>query len=344
MNAITIIRINLRYLPATGLAIAFLSCFLLSCNPAVKKTLPESSLQLVEKDIPNFNADSACQYTRQQVDFGPRVPNTPAHVACGDYFVRTLKRFGANVTEQKAILQNYAGTRLNARNIIASYQPENINRILLFAHWDTRPFADHDPNPENWRTPIDGANDGAGGCGVLLEVARQLQLKQPAIGVDLILFDAEDWGAPLFESNIPHPENSYCLGSAHWAKNPHTPGYNARYGILLDMVGAPDATFYKERYSVRYASRILNKVWETAQSAGFGRYFIQAEGGFIEDDHVQVIRHRNIPCIDIIHLDPNGETGFGHYWHTLHDSMDNVSKETLYAVGQTLLLVIYNEK
>jgi Zn-dependent M28 family amino/carboxypeptidase len=298
---------------------------------------------MLEK-MPDFNADSACQYVRQQVDFGPRVPNTPAHSACGDYFVATFKRFGAIVAEQKASLQNYAGTRLNARNIIASYQPDNNNRILLFAHWDTRPFADHDPKAENRRTPIDGANDGASGCGVLLEIARQLQAKQPAIGIDLILFDAEDWGAPTFENNIPYPQNGYCLGSAYWAKNPHIPGYNAKYGILLDMVGAPDATFYKEHYSIRYASGILNRVWETAQSAGFGRYFLRTEGGAIEDDHLQVIKYRNIPCIDIIHLNPESETGFAHYWHTLNDAVDNVSKETLYAVGQTLLLVIYNEK
>jgi hypothetical protein len=336
---------NVKFFKKTGIIlVGFIAvAWSFSCKPAVKP-LPESALQNVEKDIPVFNADSACQYTRQQVDFGPRVPNTPAHVACGDYFVRTLERFGASVTEQKTVLQNYAGVRLNVRNIIASCQPANNNRILLFAHWDTRPFADHDPNPENRKTPIDGANDGAGACGVLLEIARQLQIKQPAIGIDLIFFDAEDWGAPAFESNIPHPENSYCLGSAYWAKNPHIPGYSARYGILLDMVGAPDATFYRERYSVRYASGILDKVWKTAQSAGFDRYFIQAEGGFIADDHVQVINHRNIPCIDIIHLDPDSGTGFGHYWHTLHDSMDNVSTETLYAVGQTLLLVIYNEK
>jgi hypothetical protein len=338
---LSVIHTNLHRSRTVNAGIFLLSCMLFACKPTTKP-LAETIPQIV--NTPDFNVDSAYQYIRQQVDFGPRVPNSPAHNTCGDYLAATFRRFGATVFEQKMTLQNYAGTYLNARNIIASYQPENKNRILLFAHWDTRPFADYDINAENRRTPIDGANDGASGCGILLEIARQLQLKQPTVGVDLIFFDAEDWGAPYFESNIPHPENGYCLGSAYWAKNPHTPGYNAKYGILLDMVGAPDATFYKERYSVRYASGILNKVWETAQSAGFGRYFIQAEGGFIEDDHVQVIKYRNIPCIDIIHLDPDSDTGFGHYWHTLHDSMDNVSRETLYATGQTLLLVIYNER
>jgi Zn-dependent M28 family amino/carboxypeptidase len=317
-------------------------CLCCACKPAPRHTAEKTATQTVEA-VPVFNADSACLYIRQQVAFGPRVPNTPAHTACGDYFVATLKRFGAAVTEQTATLPNYAGIRLNIRNIIASYQPENRHRILLFAHWDSRPFADHDPDAGNHHTPIDGANDGASGCGVLLEIARQIHLKQPETGIDLIFFDAEDWGVPAFDKK-DYGDSGYCLGSAHWAKNPHTPGYNARYGILLDMVGAPDAVFYKEQYSARYASGILDRIWQTAQSAGFSRYFVSTEGGAIEDDHVQVMKHRHIPCIDIIQMDPNGDTGFGHYWHTLNDTMEQISTETLYAVGQTLLLTIYNEK
>ncbi len=292
--------------------------------------------------VPSFNADSAYSFMQTQVFFGPRVPNTPAHVACGDYFVTQLKKYGAQVVEQKVDLQNYAGLTLKSRNIIASFRPENQNRILVCAHWDTRPYADRDADPGNWRKPIDGANDGASGCGVLLELARQIQLQQPQVGVDLVFFDAEDWGAPAFERSLVS-ESGYCLGSEYWSRHPHIPNYRAKYGILLDMVGAPGAVFYKEKFSVHYAAQVVDKIWETAQALGYTNYFISQTGGSIEDDHVQVVKNLQIPCADIIHYDPNTATGFGSYWHTLNDNMDHVSKETLLAVGQTVLSIIYNE-
>ena len=320
-----------------------LSGFLFFACSSKPQTARETGRQMpVAVSIPLFNADSAYLYTQQQTLFGPRVPNTQAHVACGDYFVAQLKHYGAQVTEQKVDLRNYAGLTLKCRNIIASFQPENKNRVLVCAHWDTRPYADHDKNPENWRKPIDGANDGASGCGVLLELARQIQLQQPSVGIDLIFFDAEDWGMPAFERSA-YAKSGYCLGSEYWAQHPHVPNYTAKYGILLDMVGAPGATFYKEYYSVRYASQVVNKIWETAQALGFGNYFISKAGGAVEDDHLQIIRHLHIPCVDIIDYDPTSASGFGFYWHTLDDNMDNVSKETLQAVGQTVLHVIYKE-
>ncbi len=299
--------------------------------------------QKISLDIPEFNADSAYRYTQNQVDFGPRVPGTLAHQSCGNYLSGELKRFDAQVVEQEAKVYLYNGKAIDIKNIIGSFQPENKSRILLCAHWDTRPFADHDSNTENHRKPIDGANDGAGSCAVLLEIARQIQIKQPAIGIDIIFFDAEDWGAPSFDENH-QKESGYCLGSEYWSKNPHVKNYTARFGILLDMVGAPDATFHKEYFSMKYASNIVQKVWETAHVLGHSQYFINAEIGGIEDDHVQIIKNRNIPCIDIIHYDPKNENGFGSYWHTMEDNMKNISKTTLQAVGETVLSVIYREK
>ena len=316
-------------------------CLLLACCSKPQATKETGLQKKAAIAVPLFNADSAYQYTLQQTLFGPRVPNTPAHVACGDYFVAQLNRYGAQVTEQKVDLQNYAGLTLKCRNIIASFQPENNNRVLVCAHWDTRPYADQDKNPDNWRKPIDGANDGASGCGVLLELARQIQLQQTRVGVDLIFFDAEDWGIPAFE-RLAYAESGYYLGSEYWAKHPHVQNYTAKYGILLDMVGAPEAVFYKEYHSVKYASQVVNKIWETAQALGYGNYFIAKAGGSIEDDHLPIIWYLHIPCIDIVHYDPNS-TGFGAYWHTLDDTMDNVSKETLQAVGQTVLHTIYKE-
>ncbi len=289
---------------------------------------------------PQFNADSAYAQVAKQVSFGPRVPNSDAHKACGDYLIGELNRFGAQLFVQETILTAYDGTRLNARNIIGSYNPENKKRVLLFAHWDTRPYADHDPDPANHHTPIDGADDGASGVGVLLEIARQLNRQAPGIGIDIIFFDAEDYGEPAF-ARTNSMETWYCLGSRFWAKNPHVRNYKADYGILLDMVGSKGATFFKEGYSVQYAAPIVEKVWKTARDLGYGKYFINAEAGAITDDHLFVIEGRGIPSIDIIRLEQDGVHGFAPYWHTLNDTMENISRETLQAVGQTVLEVIY---
>jgi hypothetical protein len=313
-----------------------------ACKQNPQTVVPnEKQLKIV---VPEFNADSAYFYTATQVAFGPRVPNTPAHTACGNYLAGELRRFGAEVLEQETVLQTYNKQSIHANNIIASFNPDNSNRILLCAHWDSRPFADHDSNPANHHKAIDGANDGAGACGALLEIARHVGMEAPAFGIDIILFDAEDWGTPEFDLQ-KYGSTGWCLGSEYWAKHPHAPNYTAKYGILLDMVSAPEATFYKESMSMRYAGKIVQKVWEAAQALGYGSYFINKTGPSVTDDHVEVFNYRKIPCIDIIQYDPASRSeSFGDYWHTLNDNMDSVSKETLKAVGQTVLYVVYNEK
>lgn len=313
---------------------------LLLSNSCKQNTRTVEQNETKKMIVPTFNPDSAYQYTFSQVAFGPRVPNTEAHRQCGNYLAGELRRFGAAVVEQEAVLYTYNRIALNARNIIGSFQPENKNRILLFAHWDSRPFADQDPNPANRQTPVDGANDGAGACGILLEIARQIALQQPAIGIDILFFDAEDWGAP--ESDWPN-HGGWCLGSEYWAQHPHIPDYKANYGILLDMASARNALFYKEINSMNNAAQIVKKVWEAAQIEGYGSYFVNRKGGSIQDDHIEVYKYLKIPCIDIIQYDPDTSTGFGSYWHTLNDNMGAVSKETQKAVGQTILYVLYNE-
>lgn len=292
--------------------------------------------------VPAFSADSAYKYIQNQVNFGPRVPNTPQHLACAAYLSEQLRTFGAEVTEQKAQLRAFDGTMLNAINIIGSYNIEQKSRILLFAHWDTRPWSDHDPDPANYNKPVLGANDGGSGVGVLLEIARQLQNQLPAVGVDIIFFDAEDYGAP--ENFQGQATDSWCLGSQYWSANQHKPGYQARFGILLDMVGAGNAVFYREQYSDFYAPHVVDKIWRSASSLGFSRYFINEKGGVVVDDHLYVNKIAGIPSANIIHYDPRSETGFGDFWHTVNDTMDNIDKQTLHAVGTTVMHVIYNEK
>ncbi|MDR1518019.1 MAG: M28 family peptidase [Dysgonamonadaceae bacterium] len=322
------------------LCILAFSALLVSCNSCQsQKAIPEPYHQV----SPDFNADSAYSYVEKQVGFGPRVPMTAAHTACGDYLAAKLSSFGAEVVEQKASITHYNGKDIAIRNIIGSFQPEKESRILLFAHWDTRPFADREKDPAKTNQPIPGADDGASGVGVLLEVARQIQQKAPDCGIDIIFFDLEDWGQAEFDDHSV-PGNWWCMGSQFWAKEPHTPGYKAKFGILLDMVGAADATFMREGESLRYAANIVEKVWGTASKMGFGQFFPRKKSGSITDDHIPVNQIRKIPSIDIINLKNDSSSGFAAHWHTHGDNMQNIGKTTLKAVGQTILEVIYLEK
>lgn len=280
-----------------------------------------------------FNAENAFSYIQKQISFGPRVPNTPEHKACAQWIISTLEQFGAKVTVQCAETVNHKGQKVPLTNIIASYNPENTDRILLLAHWDTRPVADNDPTPALQNKPILGADDGGSGVAVLLELARLLQSEESKLGVDLFFCDAEDSG----ESNS---EESWCLGSTYWSKNPHTPNYKAKYGILLDMVGAKEARFYWEYFSKANAPTILANVWSNAAELGFAKYFIQADGAALTDDHIPIIKNSGIPTIDIVNYDPQRQQGFGTHWHTHADNIDIIDKDVLKAVGATIWATI----
>jgi len=304
--------------------------------------------QAVEKKVvikaPTFDADSAYTYVKAQTDFGPRVPNTQAHRDCGEYLAKQLEKFGARVYNQYADLEAWDGTILKSRNIIGAYKPESKKRIMLCAHWDSRPYADYDADEKKHKKPIDGANDGASGVGVLLEIARQIQKEAPALGIDIIFFDAEDYGTAIWHTG-PTKAHDWCLGSQYWSRTPHVKDYYARYGILLDMVGGKGGTFYYEPYSYRTARKEVKKIWKKAHELGYGNYFIMEEGSEVTDDHVYVNQLARIPCVDIINYDPTCEnSSFGPTWHTVNDNISNIDRNTLKAVGQTVMDVIYNEK
>ena len=319
--------------------IMFFSCG----NPKVKTDNNDNKdTVIINVNVPQFNEDSAYYFVEKQVSFGPRVNNSKQHAECAAYLESKFKEYTDNVIIQKARVRAYDGTALNISNIIASFNPEMEKRIFLSSHWDSRHIADNDPNPEFSKKPIDGANDGASGVGVLMEIARILSKNKCKIGVDLILFDAEDYGQPQ-KSDLPEKPDTWALGSQHWAKNPHKPNYTAKYGILLDMVGAKNATFLKEGYSREYAPDIVDKVWNITEKLGYSAYFINKETSSITDDHYYVNTITNIPTIDIIHYDNSTSSGFPAHWHTHNDTMENISRETLKAVGQTLLTVIFEE-
>lgn len=295
-----------------------------------------------EQQSPDFNADSAYLYIAEQCAFGPRVMNSEAHDACAAYIAAKFESFGAQVVNQDAEGVLYDGTKVRMRNIVASYNLDNPVRLIICSHWDSRPWADHDANADNHRTPIDGANDGASGVAVMMEIARQIQQKTPEIGVDLICFDAEDCGTPEWDDHGEDNSWTWCIGSQYWAGKHHIDGYTARYGILLDMVGGSNCVFEKEAYSMAYAPSVVDKVWSKAIRLGYGDLFKNVQGGGVTDDHVQV-NMSGIPCIDIIARDANDNT-FCKTWHTKNDNVGNINKQTLKAVGQTVMEVIYTER
>ena len=329
--------------------IFFLAAFLLAAACSKNKdsnqqASPEKPVRVV--NVPRVNADSVYHFVKKQVDFGPRVPNSKAHREAGDYFIKTLKKYGAVVTEQKFTSPSYDGQQLALRNIIASFYPNQQKRILLAAHWDTRPFADKDEKNPN--ALMDGANDGASGVGVLLEIARLLKNNpSPGVGIDIILFDGEDWGEREGEQRThPLPEGLqewWCLGSQYWAKHKHKPNYSAYYGILLDMVGGKNARFPREGFSLEYAPSVVEKVWNTASRLGYSHVFVRKNEGGITDDHRFVSEVGKIPMIDIVCADPV-TSYFGDFHHTTSDSMEIISKETLQIVGDVLLNVLYYEE
>ena len=320
--------------------IGFLILFvtIIACNSNQDKFVEKKPKVKVE--VPNFNSDSAYFFVEQQVNFGPRVISSKAWDNCSKYLTNKLESYNAKVIVQQAPITTYDQKNHTLRNIIGSYSPEKNNRIALFAHWDSRHVADYDTI--NTTQPILGANDGGSGVGVLLEIARNLDLKNPKIGVDIIFFDAEDYGQPE-NSKFPIMNDSWCLGSQHWSKNPHKQNYFAKYGILLDMVGGKDAEFWQESISSYYASNIIKKVWDVAHNIGYSNFFIYKNSPQIMDDHYYVNTIAGIPTIDIIEYDPFSKTNFNKHWHTHADNMNNVDRKTLKAVGQTVMDVIYSE-
>ena len=368
--------------PPSTLLVLFSFLFLLTSCGLRQQTSTTDNVAM-QPVGPAFCADSAYAFCEQQCAFGPRTMNSQAHEDCGAWIMQKFASYGLQVTPQQALLKGYDGTMLRSTNIIASYRPELSDRILICAHWDSRPWADNDPDEANWRKPVLAANDGASGVAVMLELARLLSLQftvlseesapsgradslqmitsaadQPQdissvnrkpssvnknIGVDFICFDAEDWGTPQWDDS-PDRGDTWALGAQHWAANPHVDGYKARYGILLDMVGGQGAQFYQEQLSLQYARNVVDRVWRAAQTVGFGSFFPKKEGGGITDDHLPVNRVAKIPCIDIIPYYPDcQQSSFGPTWHTVNDDMDHIDRNTLQAVGQTLVQVLFSE-
>lgn len=311
-----------------GLVFGFQSCTKKNTDTSTS----DSAVTFIQKKVTGFSADSAYILIKKQLDFGFRIPGTPAHKKCADWLYSELMRFSDTAYYQKLSGTNPRnGQPIPIYNLVGSFNPSATNRLLLASHWDSRPSADQDSKDQD--KPILAANDGASGVAVLLEIARHLSKEKPEIGVDIIFFDAEDLG-------IPTVENSFCLGSQAWAKNPHKPHYTANAGILLDMVGGKNAKFVWEAYSAEFGNFILNQTWGIAHELGYKSTFPLESIGPIIDDHKYVYEGIRIPMIDIIQYDEN--SGFAPYWHTHSDNLDAIDKNTLMQVGNTVHHVIFN--
>lgn len=292
--------------------------------------------------IPPFSRDSAYHFVEQQLSFGPRNPGSDGMLACRKWLIEKFEAYHADVIQQDFQAHFADGSVVPSVNIIAQYNPENRTRILLAAHYDTRAIAEEDADPATRDKPIMGADDGASGVAILLEIARLLQAHSIGLGVDLILFDAEDQGLRDDDSD----NSSWCIGSQYWSKNVHVANYRPRFGILLDMVGAKNAFFNKENVTGLYKQakevhNLYTKVWNLAAAMGKGRYFQDRAISGIIDDHYFVNKNTGIPMIDIINKPPGDQHGFGDHWHTHKDDIGVIDRNTLAAVGQVITAVTY---
>lgn len=278
----------------------------------------------VQAERPAFDGKRAFADLEKQVSFGPRVPGTPGHRQCLDWLIEQLEKTADRV-EIQTFTQVVGGKSLRLYNIFGIFNENASKRIMLCAHWDTRPTADEELDPAKRRQPILGANDGASGVAVLLELARQFKVKRPEVGVIIALWDGEDYGPDV---------NSMLLGSRYFAKNMGK--LRPTYGILLDMVGDRDLQIYKEVNSVQAAPQLVERVWRIAGELGYRKYFPDAVKYAIIDDHIPLIE-AGVPCIDLIDFDYP-------YWHTLEDTADKCSPEALQVVGEVVAALVYSER
>jgi glutaminyl-peptide cyclotransferase len=273
---------------------------------------------------PRFDGQRAFADLLDQCRFGPRNPGSVGHRQAREYFLDKLSKTTDFVKVQDFVHSDHEeGAQLKLSNIIASFHPEKARRVLLCAHWDTRPFADHDPDTARREEPILGANDGASGVAVLLEIARVISHDEPLLGVDIVLFDGEDGG------DAGDPEG-FCLGSKHFATVKGD--YQPEFGILLDMIGDKDLAVYKEAYSATYAKEVADSVWSRAKEMGLA-CFKDSVKHAVYDDHVPLLG-AGIRVIDLIDFDYP-------YWHTTSDTPDKCSPESLQKIGDLLLHVLY---
>jgi hypothetical protein len=272
-----------------------------------------------------FTAERAFGYLQQQMQFGPRIPGTPGHERTGDFILEHLRATADTIVIQSFTHVTRHGATLHLRNFFARFRPTATERVLLLAHWDTRPHADQSANLGQQRLPVPGANDGASGVALLLGVADALKAKSPTVGVDLLFVDGEDYGDFATDSN------DVLIGSRYFASH-QPPGYQPLFAVLFDMVADKDQQFYYEGNSQTFAPEVVDRVWRTAADLGYSRVFIPGVKPTLIDDHV-ALQKAGIHAIDVVDFDYP-------YWHTTDDTIDKVSAASLQVVGDVAVALV----
>ena len=284
-----------------------------------------------------FDAQAAMAYVKTQLDFGPRVPGTPAHVKTGDWIIAEMKKRADTVIVQSWTQTTPKGVQLPLRNILARINPTATQRVLYLTHWDTRPVADEDTNFGNKSRPFPAANDGASGVALLMGLADAWKKTPPSVGVDLLFVDGEDWGA--FEPDATGGYPDALFGSQYFATHLPSPGYKPMFGVLFDMIGDADLQIYREGFSVQNAPEVVSRVWQTATDLGYGYFFMSDVGDAITDDHVP-LQTKGLRVIDVIDIQygplsersPTARAN-PNYHHTMQDTFDKISAKSLQVVG-----------
>lgn len=273
---------------------------------------------------PRFDGAAAYELVQRQVAFGPRVPGTEGHRAMAAWVEGYLRQRADTVIVQRFTHVSVDGESLPMVNFLARFRPSS-RPVLLLAHWDTRPRADAAYESADRDKPVPGANDGASGTAVLLELANVLAQTPPPRAVDILLVDGEDYGDFAVGKDV-------FVGSRYFAAN-LPQGYRAEYGVLLDMVGDRDLNIYVEGNSNRLAPEVVDRVWNIARRLGFNDIFHRETRHTVNDDHIP-LNDAGIPTIDVIDFDYA-------YWHTPEDTPDKVTASSLGAVGTVMTRLIY---
>jgi len=306
--------------------VILLVCLVTACNGDAKQGSAAQRADSAGAPATGFNGAAAYNYAKAQVDFGPRVPGTPAAKKAGDWIIRMMRARADTVIVQSFTYTTADGKKLPLRNILARFRPDLSERVLYLTHWDSRPISESAATEAEKKMPVPGANDGASGVGLFVALGDLLKKTKPNVGVDLLFTDGEDYGA------FGPPQVDVLIGAKYFAAHPPSPGYKPLYGVLWDMIGDKDLRIPYEMISFQQAPEVVSRVWQTAADLGYGDIFVQESGGEVTDDHVPLLQS-GLRVIDVIDL-----TYPPH--HTPQDTMDKISAKSLAVVGDVAAALV----